>query len=160
MDQPSSAAMHPEAVALFRHAIAALGHRFQVAVQDAPSGFADYLACSGSRTPGQILAHINVLLEWSANVVRDSSERPEEASLDWDQAVSRCFTLLKDFDDAVLAAAGGPFSAERLLQGPLADALTHVGQLTMLRRMAGSPVHAESYFRADIRAGQFGSPIL
>jgi len=149
---------HPEAIALFRHAIATLGHRFSVAVKDAPAGFADYTACPGARTPGQILAHMNVLVEWSTKVVTASSERPAEASLVWDQALHRFFTLLKAFDDAVVASNGSAIPIEKLLQGPLSDALTHVGQITMLRRMASSPVHAESYFRADIQPGKFIAP--
>lgn len=153
MQQTRTEALHPEAIALFRHAIATLGHRFAVAVREAPNGFADYSPCPGGRSPGQILAHLNVLIEWSTKVVEGSSERPQEALLVWDQAIRRFVGLLKGFDDAVVSAATQPFPAEKLLQGPLADALTHVGQLTMLRRMASSPVHAESYFRADIQAG-------
>ena len=144
-----------EAIALFRHLIATLGHRFSVAVQEAPPGFADYVACPGARTPGQILAHIHVLVEWSTNVVHGGGERPQEAALVWDQAVRRFYQLLKAFDEAVVDAEGKAFPIEKLLQGPLADALTHVGQLTMLRRMAGAPVQTDSYFRATIAAGQF-----
>jgi hypothetical protein len=45
---------------------------------------------------------------------------------------------------------------EKLIQGPLADALTHVGQLAMLRGMAGVPVRPESYPRAEIVVGRVG----
>lgn len=151
--------IHPASIAVFRHAIATLGHRFGVAVQQAPEGFSDYLACPGTRSPGQILAHMNVLLEFSANVVRGVRERPEEASLVWDQALRRFYQLLRDLDDAVVAAAGREFPLEMLLQGPVADALTHVGQLTMLRRMAGAPVQTESYMKARIQAGVFEPPL-
>ena len=144
-----------EAIALFRHLIATLGHRFGVAVKDSPPGFADYIACPGARTPGQVLAHIHVLVEWSTNVVQGGGERPQEAALVWDQAVRRLYQLLQSLDDAVVHAEGKAFPIEKLLQGPIADALTHVGQLTMLRRMAGAPVQTDSYFRADISAGQF-----
>ncbi|MCW5965118.1 MAG: hypothetical protein KIT83_13850 [Bryobacterales bacterium] len=153
MQQSRMEPVHPEAIALFRHAIATLAYRFAVAVRDSPNGFADYTPCPGGRSPGQILAHLNVLIEWSTNVVEGSSDRPKEALLVWDQAVRRFVALLNAFD-ATVATAARPFPAEKLLQGPLADALTHVGQLTMLRRMASSPVHAESYFRAEIQAGQ------
>lgn len=147
-----------DGIALFRHLIATLGHRFAIAAKDAPAGFADYVGCPGARTPGQLLAHINVLLEFSTNVVKGSSERPAEASLVWDQAVKRCFVLLEAFDQAVAGSTASAFPIEKLLQGPLADCLTHVGQLTMLRRMASSPVRAESYFRVRIQAGEFLPP--
>ncbi len=144
-----------DATALFRHLLATLAHRFAVAVRDAPAGFADYLPCPGARSPGQILAHLNVLIEWSTYIVQGSTERPQEAVLVWDQGVRRFFALLKALDEAVQSADTGTFPIEKLLQGPLADALTHIGQLTMLRRMASSPVQAESYFRASVRAGNF-----
>src|SRR6185503_14650582 len=47
-------------------------------------------------------------------------------------------------------------SAERLLQGPFSDAMTHAGQLAMLRRLAGSPVAPEDFSRAEIRSERLG----
>ena len=44
-----------------------------------------------------------------------------------------------------------------MFQGPIADALTHIGQIGMMRRMAGAPVRGENYFKADIAAGRVGA---
>ncbi|MEQ1923362.1 MAG: hypothetical protein ABL952_12720, partial [Pyrinomonadaceae bacterium] len=46
---------------------------------------------------------------------------------------------------------------ERLLQGPFSDAMTHAGQLAMLRRMAGDPVPPENFIVADIRPDRLGT---
>jgi hypothetical protein len=39
---------------------------------------------------------------------------------------------------------------EVLLQGPFSDAMTHAGQLALLRRLAGSPVPPENFIFATI----------
>jgi hypothetical protein len=46
--------------------------------------------------------------------------------------------------------------AEALFQGPIADALTHVGQLAMQRRLTGAPTRGENFFVAVVTAGQVG----
>ena len=77
--------------------------------------------------------------------------------LPWDQEVARFFAALTAFDRRL--ASGEPLEcpAEKLFQGPIADALTHVGQLAMLRRMAGCGTRGENYFRATITAGRVGT---
>ena len=77
-------------------------------------------------------------------------------SLEWDEEVTRFFAALQAFDD--LLASTDPLAAapQRLFQGPVADALTHTGQLTMLRRLADSPIKGENYSRADIVPGKIG----
>src|SRR6266496_3863670 len=102
---------------LLRHALATLAYRGGKAVRNAPANFAEYSCNATSRTPGQILAHIDDFL---------ASDHPLDAA------------------------------PEKLLQGPIADALTHVGQIAMLRRMAGAPVKGESYFAAEITTGCVG----
>jgi hypothetical protein len=77
--------------------------------------------------------------------------------MSWDEEVERFFQLLKQFDDKLASDMPLGYSEEILFQGPVADALTHTGQLTMLRRMAGSPVRGESYARAEISVGRVGA---
>lgn len=75
----------------------------------------------------------------------------------WEDEVSRFFTELKRLDSYLASDAPLHAPAEKLFQGPIADALTHVGQIAMLRRMAGAPLRGENYFRAEIVVGRVGS---
>jgi hypothetical protein len=81
----------------------------------------------------------------------------ESAPLPWNEEVTRFFTALAAFDTYLASDAPLGWPAERLFQGPIADALTHVGQLTMQRRLAGSPVKGENYAKAEIAAGRVGA---
>jgi hypothetical protein len=141
---------------LLRHALATLAYRGGKAVRDAPANFADYRCSETSRTPGQILSHIGDLLAWALSIARGKQAWQNSVARNWDQDVERFFSGLKAFDDFL--ASGQPLGAlpEKLFQGPIADALTHVGQIAMLRRMAGAPVKGESYFAAEITAGRVG----
>lgn len=138
-----------------RHTVATLAYRGGKAVRGAPAGFASFRAGETSRTPAQILAHICDLFDWAGRLARGEKEWVEVAPQTWDADVGRFFTALTALDSQ-LANEELQCDAGRLFQGPLADALTHVGQLTMLRRMAGAPIRAENYFRAEISAGRVG----
>jgi hypothetical protein len=122
---------------LLRHALATIAYRGGKAVRNAPANFADYRCSETSRTPGQILAHIGDLLDWGLSIARGKQMWRDAGVQDWNQDVERFFSGLKAFDDFL--ASDHPLGAapEKLLQGPIADALTHVGQIAMLRRMAG-----------------------
>ena len=141
---------------LLGHALATIAYRGGKAVGNAPANFADYRCSETSRTPGQILAHIGDLLDWGLSIARGKQMWRDAGVQDWNQDVERFFSGLKAFDDFL--ASDHPLGAapEKLLQGPIADALTHVGQIAMLRRMAGAPVKGESYFSAEITAGRVG----
>lgn len=141
---------------LLRHAIATLAYRGGKAFRDAPADFATFRVGENSRTPGQILAHIGDLLDWATSLVEGKQEWHDSPPLDWPQSVDRFFTALATLDASLASDAplGGP--AEKIFQGPIADAFTHVGQISMLRRLAGHPVRAENYLRADIAAGRVG----
>ena len=141
---------------LLRHALATLAYRGGKAVRNAPANFAEYSCSATSRTPGQILAHIGDLLDWGLSIARGKQTWRDSGVQNWNQDVERFFSGLKAFDDFL--ASDHPLDAapEKLLQGPIADALTHVGQIAMLRRMAGAPVKGESYFAAEITTGCVG----
>ena len=141
---------------LLRHALATLAYRGGKAVRNAPANFAEYSCSATSRTPGQILAHIGDLLDWGLSIARGKQTWRDSGVQNWNQDVERFFSGLKAFDDFL--ASDHPLDAapEKLLQGPIADALTHVGQIAMLRRMAGAPMKGESYFAAEITTGCVG----
>jgi hypothetical protein len=141
---------------LLRHTLATLAYRGGKAVRGAPPEFADYHAAETTRTPGQILAHVGDLLDWSLSVAKGKEEWHNSKPLPWDQEIQRFFAALKRFDAYLASDAPLEESAEKLFQGPIADALTHVGQIAMLRRMAGSAVRGENYHRAAIAAGRVG----
>ena len=146
-----------EKVALLRHTLATVAYRGGKAMKDAPAGFSAFAASPGSRTPGQIQAHIGDLLDWALSIARGEQVWRDTAPLAWEQGVTRFFTGLAALD--AFLASGAPLACppEKLFQGPVADALTHIGQIAMMRRMAGAPVRGENYFKAEIAAGHVGA---
>lgn len=142
---------------LLRHAVATLAYRGGKAIRSAPPGFAEFRAGEGSRTAGQILGHVGDLFVWAASIAAGKEAWSNAAPLAWEQECERFFALLKKFDDFLASGKAVHAPIERLLQGPVADALTHVGQIAMLRRLAGSPVKGENYFVAEIAAGRVGA---
>ena len=142
---------------LLRHALATLAYRAGKAVRDAPAGFADFHAGEGVRTAGQILAHMGDLFDWALSIAKGKQSWRDSKALSWDKEVERFFAALKAFDDFLESNATVEAPLEKLLQGPIADALTHVGQLTILRRLARAPMKSESYFAAEIVPGRVGA---
>jgi hypothetical protein len=142
---------------LLRHTLATVAYRASKAVRDAPSGFADFHAGEGVRTPGQILAHIGDLFDWALSIAKGKQAWRDSKPLPWDKEVERLFAVLKSFDSFLASNATVEAPLEKLFQGPIADALTHVGQLAILRRLARAPVKGESYYAAEIVPGRVGA---
>jgi len=142
---------------LLRHTLATLAYRGGKALRNAPDGFADFQAGEGVRTPGQILAHLGDLLDWALSIATGQRTWHDSQPLPWEREVERFFAALKKFDDFL--ASNEPIQApiEKLFQGPVADALTHVGQIGILRRLAHFPVKGESYYDAAIEMGRVGA---
>jgi len=138
---------------VLRHMVATVAYRGGVAVLGAPEGFALFRLNEEVRTPGEILAHIGDLLEGSIHLLKGELVHLTSTPLQWDQEVSRFFSAARRLDSFLASDAPLACPVEELVQGPVGDALTHVGQLVMLRRLAGSPVRAESYFTAEIIPG-------
>jgi hypothetical protein len=138
-----------------RHTLATLAYRGGKAVRLAPAEFADFQGAG--RPPAQILAHVGDLLDWSLSMAQGKPKFVPSQPLTWDKEITRFFSALRSFDDYL--ASGEPVHAliEKLFQGPIADALTHVGQIAMLRRMAGVPISGENYFMADMVVGRVGA---
>lgn len=141
---------------LLRHALATLAYRGGKALHGAPPEFAAFRAAEGARTPAQVLAHIGDLLDWSLTIAAGAPQWKQTPPASWDADVARFFEALRRFDGVLASDAPLGYAASRIFQGPIADALTHVGQITMLRRISGAPMRSESYFQADIRTGQVG----
>lgn len=139
-----------------RHALATLGYRAAKPLRDAPTGFGNFRAGPSSRTPGGIVAHLGDLMEWGGWMARGTYKWSNSSAGDWNADVSRFFAELQIFDDVLAASDRLGATCERLFQGPIADSLTHVGQLTMLRRLAGAPIRGENYSKAVITTGQLG----
>lgn len=141
---------------LLRHTLATLAYRGGKAIRGAPEGFADRRMAASSRTPGEILAHVGDLLDWGLSLARGKQAWYDSPALSWPQGEARFFEALGALEAHLASAEPLGSPAEKIFQGPIADALTHVGQIAMLRRMAGAPVRGENYFRAEIVAGQVG----
>ena len=142
---------------MLRHTLATLAYRGGKAIRDAPESFAGFRVSETSRTPSQILAHIGDLLDWVLTMAKGAEAWNNSAPQPWAQDVDRFHASLARFDEYLASEEDLACSCERLFQGAIADALTHVGQLTMLRRIAGAPMRSENYSRADIQSGRVGA---
>jgi hypothetical protein len=139
---------------VLRHLLATVAYRGGLAVSDAPEGFAQFRAYETTRTPGEILAHIGDLLEGSLYLAKGEMVSLTSAPLPWKEGIARFFSAVNELDSYLASETALACPVERLVQGPIGDALTHVGQIGMLRRMAGKPIRAPGYFTAEIVAGQ------
>jgi hypothetical protein len=140
--------------ALLRHMLATLAYRAARSLENAPDSFADF--SGAGRTPLQILTHMGDLFDWALSMAQGNRRWQASEPHAWSAEQQRFFTALAEFDFFVASSAPIQAPIERLFQGPVADALTHVGQLAMLRRLAGSPTRGENFYVAAIAAGQVG----
>ncbi len=141
---------------LLRHTVATLAYRAGKVLRDVPDGFAEVRAAPESRTALEILSHMVDLMGWGAGLARGDYRWTPVGMTDWTAAVDGFFDGLTAFDMALADPAATSYPAGVIFQGPVADALTHVGQLALLRGMAGQPVQPESYARATIEPGRVG----
>ncbi|HTH02406.1 MAG TPA: hypothetical protein VL882_19160 [Vicinamibacterales bacterium] len=146
-----------DARTLLRHTVATVAYRGGKAVRSAPAGFAEFKVGDSSRTPGQILAHIGDLYDWALTMADGPQRWHNSTPLAWDDECTRFFAALRRFDERLANDTPLACAVEQLFQGPVADSLAHIGQIAMLRRLAGAPVRAENYAKADIAAGRVGS---
>lgn len=140
-----------------RHTLATLAYRGGKTIRDAKPDFASYGAPDTNRTPAKILAHMGDLMDWALSMADGSRKWHDSTPLSWDEEGERFHAAIKKLDDYL--GSNQPLQAppEKLFQGPIADALTHVGQLAMLRRLAGCPIKGENYFAAEITTGRVGA---
>ncbi|MGH7621670.1 MAG: hypothetical protein ACREMU_04970 [Gemmatimonadaceae bacterium] len=138
---------------LLRHTVATLWYRAEKTLRGAPPDFATFRVGPSSRTPGEILAHLGDLIDWGISMARGAQKWSQIPPSDWDADGERLHRALVAFDELLGSDAPVKWPLEKLFQGPIADALTHVGQLNMLHRLAGAPVRGENYAKAEIAAG-------
>jgi hypothetical protein len=141
---------------LLRHTVATVAYRGGKALRGVPESFASFKIGDSTRTPIKILAHLGDLFDWALTLARGAQAWHDSNPLPWSEEVKRFFSSLQKFDDFL--ASGEPLhaSVEMLFQGPVADALSHIGQIAMLRRLAAAPIRAENYSKAEIVAGRVG----
>ena len=137
-----------------RHVLATLAYRATRALEHAPEHFADFRG-AGKR-PVEILAHMGDLLHWSQRRALGELTWKDSVPGSWDAEKARFYAELHSYDDLLASDLPFQYSVEKLFQGHIADALTHVGQIAMLRRLAGCPIHGESFFPAEIAIGRLG----
>ena len=139
-----------------RHTVATLAYRAEKVLRDVPDGFPEQRASPATRTPFQIVVHLGDLMEWAERMAHGERRWQHVSCKDWREARDRFFRGLAALDQALAETEADGLADQAIFQGPVADALTHVGQLAMLRGMAGTPVRPESYARAEIRVGNVG----
>jgi hypothetical protein len=142
---------------LLRHTVATLAYRGGKVLRGAPPGFAEYRPGDTTRTCGQILAHLGDLVDWALTQANGKQDWHDSNPLARDEGSKRFFAALRALDDYLASDAQLSCSPEKLFQGAIADSLTHVGQLAMLRRLAGAPIRAENYAQAEIVSGRVGA---
>jgi len=139
-----------------RHALATVAYRAAKAFRNAPSLFGSFKGSTHTRTPTQIVSHMGDLYHWALTIAQGNEQWREGNLPDWEAAVDRFFASLKGFDDHLATGNAIANPAEKIFQGAVADSLTHIGQINMLRGMFGSPVKGENYYRSEIAVGRVG----
>jgi hypothetical protein len=142
--------------AMLRHFLAALAYRTQKALRDAPEGFGEFRVGLMVRTPHELVRHMDSVLGYARTYFVGGSYQPREHA-EFRAAIEDFHRVVEDL--ARHLEAGTEFKGitpEVMLQGPFADAMTHAGQLAMLRRLAGDPVAPENFIFAKISAENLG----
>ena len=137
-----------------RHTLATLAYRAAKTLRDAPPDFSSFRAAEGSRSAGEILAHLGDLMDWALSAATGKETWHNSPVQSWPADSERFFAAVTAFD--AYLGSGSPLhkSPESLFQGAIADSLTHVGQIAMLRRLAGAPIRGENYSIAKIESGR------
>ena len=146
-----------ETRAFLRHTVATVAYRGGKAVRGAPASFASFSGDASDRTALKILTHLGDLYDWALTQAQGAEAWKDSAPLDWDRECERFFATLARFDAYLASEAPLAASAEKLFQGAIADSLTHIGQLAILRRLGGARMKSENYSKADIVAGRVGA---
>lgn len=140
-----------------RHTLATVAYRGGKAIRGADAEFADFRIGENPKTPAQIVAHIGDLMDWAVTMAEGKQAYSSSTPLPWSEEVLRFHVSLQKLDDYLASDSPLAMSAEVMFQGPIADALTHIGQLAMLRRLAGMKMKAENYAKAEVVAGRVGA---
>ena len=142
---------------LLRHTVATVAYRARKPLAGAPPDFANFRPGPTSRRAGEILAHAGDLFDWALSMAAGRPAWKDSTPLPWEEEAARFYAAVSRFDEYLASDQPLAVSEEKLFQGPIADALTHLGQISMLRRVAGSPVRGENFAKAEIAAGRVGA---
>ncbi len=137
-----------------RHILATIGYRFNKTVIDVDTAFGDFEAGNDVKKPTEIIHHVTHLLFFAKQAFGEDAPSKLEL-LSYREEIARFYKILNELDLLVCDVIIRDLPYYKLIQGPLADILTHVGQLAMLRRLYGSPIEAEDFTEADIQSGRF-----
>jgi hypothetical protein len=141
---------------MIRHAVATMVYRGAKTLRGAPTDFGVFRVKPGSRAPAEIVAHMGELFDWALSMAKGQEIWRSSPPQSWDREVARFYASVKEFDTYLANSSAVACPLEKLFQGPIADAISHVGQLAMLRHLFGAPIRGENYFVADISIGQVG----
>jgi hypothetical protein len=137
---------------MLRHFLGALAYRTQKALRGAPNDFGEFGAGGGVRTPMELVRHMTSVLGYARTFFIGGSYRPEPLPTFRDE-IERFHAMLGDLRDLIDAQTPlVDITEEQMLQGPFSDAMTHAGQLAMLRRLYGEPVRSENFIFANVSA--------
>ena len=137
---------------MLQHFLAALAYRTQKALRSAPADFGEFRAGINVRTPRELVWHMTSVIGYARTMLHGGAFAPPPMpgfAEEIDRFHATVEALRDDFSNPALDAQ---ITDEQFLQGPLADAMTHAGQLAILRRLAGNPVPSENFIFAEIRA--------
>jgi hypothetical protein len=138
---------------LLQHFLAALAYRTQKALRGSSENFPSFRAGAKVRTPHELVSHMNSVLGYATTFFLGGSYRVPQLA-DFGKEVERFHSTLTSLSELVAKESDWvEISPEQLLQGPLSDAMTHAGQLAMLRRLAADPIPPENFIFAEIDAG-------
>lgn len=138
---------------LLQHFLAAIAYRTQKALRDAPPTFAVFRAGTHVRTPHELLWHMTGVIGYARTMLRGGVFAPPALPTMAEEVERFHATLRALRDDLADSTLTAQISDAQFLHGPLADAMTHAGQLAMLRRLEGTPVPSENFIHAAIDAG-------
>jgi hypothetical protein len=140
----------------FRHTLATLAYRAAKVLRDTPPNFSGYRPAKDARSAGEILSHLCDLFDWALTQAQGKEKWQNTEPTSWEADSKRFFAALTTFDEYVASGAEMHATTDSMFQGAVADALTHVGQIALLRRLAGAHIKAENYSVAKIEPGKTG----
>lgn len=150
----SSFTLSADTTRLLRHMVAAIAFRASRSLRDAPPGYENLRLTDDSMSAKELVLHMTNVTAFAIATVTHT-DRVRHEPRDWNGEVDRFYTLLGELDAAFARGASlEPGMDLKLVQGPLADALTHVGQLHSMRRIMGAPIAPMNYIKADIQTGR------
>ena len=139
---------------LLRHTLSTIKYRFEKSIAGSTENFGRFNLGEGSRSPIEIVNHMYHVL-YSTRIFleeeRFARKQPEELALL--QEIERFSLELINIDKALHVFELPSNYAKRLLQGPLSDILTHIGQISMMQRLNGKSISGEDFSAAHIETG-------